>query len=109
MTAHEVFAIINGKDVMNTVVGEYTACNDYAKAMYGESAFAVEITQIPVQIGDTYEDGVFYRVIDGKKKRIDPIPTDTDNINTLMASNAEVKSLLEDTMTLLLELAEGQE
>ena len=109
MVVHEIYAIIYDDVVRNTIVGDYTSCNEYAKANFGETAFAIDITLIPAQTGDTYENGNFYRVINGKKKQIKPVPSDSEQIAELVASNREVTSLLEDTMTLLLELAEGQE
>jgi len=100
MVAHEVYAIISGRDVMNVVVGDYYNCNEVAKTGYGASAFAVEVTQYPVQIGDTYLNGVFSRLVDGEYVRIDPVPTEADEI-------ARLNSAMNDVELALVELYEG--
>ncbi len=99
MVAHLVFALINEGVVKNTVVGEYYDCDQAAKATYGNSAFAVEITQIPTQIGDTY-DGSFHRVVDGETNEIRPVPTESAQIATLTES-------LNNIELALVELYEG--
>ena len=85
MVAHMVFALIDEGIVKNTVVGEYYDCDQVAKATYGEKAFAVEITYIPAQIGDTY-DGTFHREVDGEVTDIKPVPTEAAQIATLTES-----------------------
>ena len=95
MVAHEVFALIHDRDVMNIVVGDYYNCNEAAKLQYGESAFAIEITRYPVQIGDVYLNGVFSRLVDGEYVRIDPLPTEADEIAQLTAEVAELQQTLE--------------
>lgn len=105
MAVHTIFALINEGEVQNTVVGEYTDCDQAAKSMYGQEAFAVDVTQIPVQIGDSY-DGAFHRVVNGETITIDPIPTDSQQIAALTASNEELRAYVEQIATALLDLAE---
>jgi len=100
MVAHEVYALISGRDVMNIVVGDYYNCNEAAKTEYGASAFAIEITQYPVQIGDEYLNGVFSRLVDGEYVRIDPYPTEAEEIIRL-------SDALNDVELALVELYEG--
>jgi hypothetical protein len=100
MVAHEVYALISGRDVMNIVVGDYYNCNEAAKTEYGASSFAVEITQYPVQIGDEYLNGVFSRLVDGEYIRIDPYPTESEEIIRL-------SDALNDVELALVELYEG--
>lgn len=100
MIAHEVFALISGRDVMNIVVGEYYDCDQAAKAEYGASSFAVDATQYPVEIGDHYLNGRFYRIEDGQEVDINPVPTEADEIASLNAA-------LNDVELALVELYEG--
>lgn len=100
MIAHEVYALIHDRDVMNIVVGDYYNCNEAAKATYGASAFAVEATQYPVQPGDHYLNGRFYKIEDGQEIDIDPVPTEADEIASLNAA-------LNDVELALVELYEG--
>ena len=109
MTVHTVFAQIFSSIVRNIVVGEYYDCDIAAKSTYGIEAFAIDVTQIPVQIDDLYEDGNFYRMVNGKKKKIEPIPTDSQKVESLMSSTQSANELLEEVATLLLELAEAAE
>ena len=109
MAVHTVFAQISSGIVRNIVVGDYYDCDIAAKSTYGIEAFAIEVTQIPTQIDDLYEDGKFYRMVNGKKKWIEPIPTDSQKIDSLMQSNGSTSELLEEVATLLLELAEASE
>ena len=100
MVAHEVFALIHDRDVMNIVVGDYYNCNEAAKLQYGASAFAIEVTQYPVQIGDEYLNGVFSRLVDGEYVRIDPVPTEADEI-------ARLTTAMNNVELALVELYEG--
>lgn len=109
MTVHTVFAQIYNGEVKNIVVGEYYYCDIAAKETYGNKAFAVDVTQIPVDIGDTYENGEFYHRENGRKKKVEPIPTDSQKIETLEETSSSVSELLEEVATLLLEIAEGTE
>ena len=61
MAAHLSFALIHNNTVANIAAGTYADCDAVAKATYGAEAFAVDITYIPVEIGDSYIDGVFSR------------------------------------------------
>lgn len=101
MVAHMIFALINEGEVKNVVVGEYYDCNEAAKATYGSNAFAIEVTQIPTQIGDTY-DGSFHRMVDGEMVDIRPVPTEAAQIASLTAS-------VENIELALVELYESEE
>ena len=64
MKAWENYAYILDGEVKNVgcfAVGGYTEANRIAATIYGDGAFAVEVTYIPTQAGDTYNNGVFYR------------------------------------------------
>lgn len=85
MIVHTIFAIISDGIIKNVSVGDYEITNYIAKASYGPDAFAVEVTQYPVQEGDLYENGNFYRVNSEtqEKTAIEMIPTDRDEINNI--------------------------
>lgn len=108
MICHTVFALIAECEVKNIVVGEFEPCNEVARAEYGEEACAVEVTQYPVQIGDFYEGGVFYREVNGEEVRIEPVPTDSQKIDMLTADNESLRAYLNDISMALTELAEGE-
>ena len=94
MVAHEVFALIHDRDVMNIVVGDYYNCNETAKETYGASAIAVEVTQYPVQPGDHYLNGRFWRDVDGEEVDIEPYPTEAEEIIRLSESMTDVELAL---------------
>lgn len=72
---HYVFALIESNEIKNLAVGNYYDCSQAAMATYGEDAVAIDVTQFPVEIGDSYEDGKFYRMIGGVKTEITRVPT----------------------------------
>lgn len=94
MVAHEVFALISGRDVMNVVVGDFYNCNEVARAEYGASSFAVEVTQYPVQPGDHYLNGRFWREEDGEEVDIYPLPTEANEISRLSEAMSNVELAL---------------
>lgn len=109
MAVHTVFALVYEGEVKNVVVGEYYYCDIAAKETYGNKAFAVDVTQIPVFIGDIYENGEFYRMVDGEKQKVEPIPTDTERLDAVETKAESTSALLEEVATLVLELAEAAE
>lgn len=104
--AHEVFALILHGVVANIVVGNYEECNKVAVDLYGEQAFAVEVTRIPVQINDTYHDGIFERTENGETVTIQPLPTESDNIETLKSLISNVRLELDAVSLSVLDLVE---
>ncbi|MCI8510841.1 MAG: hypothetical protein HFE83_02445 [Lachnospiraceae bacterium] len=64
MIIHPIFALIKGEEVLNTMVCDdgYTMANDIAHAAFGEDAFAVEVSQLAVSMGDLYKEGNFYKI-----------------------------------------------
>lgn len=95
MVAHLNFALVLGREVMNVVVGTYHECSEVAKSMYGAEAFAVEATQVPAEIGDLYHDGYFFRIENGSEMMIEPIPTDSEKIDRLIAENKALREELD--------------
>lgn len=104
---HEVFALISENEVKNVIVGDFYNCNEIARIEYGEDAVAVEVTQYPVQSGDRYENGNFYRIVDGKRVSIDPVPTDSQKLDMLMSDNAQLSKYVELIATELLNTTGG--
>lgn len=111
MTVHTAFALIQGGEVKNTVIGEYYDCDQAAKTEYGSEAFAIEITQIPAQIGDTY-DGDFWREENGEKRKLEWIPTSEEIIASLNEENKTIKAQMNIIMAALtdaVEMMEGED
>lgn len=95
MTYWQNYAFISEGKVKNIGVyepnGAYTLANMQAKFSLNDSeAEAVNVTQIPVMIGDDYKDGTFYR--NGIK--IEKLPTDEEEITELKHA---VESLRDDS------------
>jgi len=102
--AHNVYALINNGAVQNVAVGNYYDCNVVAKHTYGSDAVAVEVTYIPVEIGDTYEGGKFYRMIQGNKTEITRIPTEEE---TVAAHTVAIESQDDEIDNLWVAVLEG--
>ena len=83
MTYWSIYASIKNNTVMNVAVfdpnGAFAVANNCAHELYGDGAFAVDVTQIPVQTGDVYVHGQFYR----NGSEILPLPTDEEQIASL--------------------------
>lgn len=87
MTVHTIFALISEGVIKNVCVGDYPNCNDVAHNLYGDEAYAIEVTQYAVQEGDKYEDNEFRRYAeDGTYTVIEYTPTDSQEIETLKSS-----------------------
>ncbi len=65
MWCNQIFSLISPIEDINTiqniiVCDNYEVANSIARMSYGDEAFAVDTTLTPVQIGNTYTDGLFY-------------------------------------------------
>lgn len=80
----------------------YTLANDHAHEFHGESAFAVDVTQIPVNVNDTYSHGQFYR----NGEEILPLPTDEEQIRSLSEQIESAQNDMTDVQIALVELYE---
>lgn len=105
MICHTVFALIQGGVVRHVIVGEFEECNQIARMDYGDKAFAVEVTRIPVTTGDIYRGGTFYRSEKGVETRIDPIPTEADQIADLRSMLTALRTELDATSLAVLDMA----
>ena len=90
MIVWQIFAF-----VLNETVQCITNCDNYedanriARAVYGDSAFAVDCLQYPCQVGDKYINGVFYH-IDPKTQEqtfIQYVPTKEEQVEHLLNKN----------------------
>ena len=80
MWCNQIFSLINEDKIKNTIVCDnYEVANQIAKITYGDNAFAVDTTLYPVNIGDNYINGLFYR--DGEL--IERNPTEEERITEL--------------------------
>lgn len=96
MVVHTIFAIVSDTVIKDVCVGDYGITNDIAHERYGNDAFAIEVTQYPVQEGDKYIDGEFRRYTDDKKYTvIEYIPTDEQKITALEGKSSEASSTIE--------------
>ena len=89
MIAQRIWSFIKNNKVMNIIVCDnYALADSLAKSSLGEEAFAVEITQVPTSIGDSYANGIFTNK-DGVE--ISPLPTAEEEVATLKSE----KNILE--------------
>lgn len=102
--AHEVFALVFNGVVANVVVGTYTDCDAVAKASYGNNAFAVDVTYIPTQTGDTYHDGIFERTVDGETITVEPVLSESQQIALLLNKAVEIRNELDAVSMSVLDL-----
>lgn len=96
-----VYALIGeDKEIKNIGVysldGGYTLACIHAVEMFGEGAIAVEVSQYPVQIGDTYDEGRFYRIVGDERIKIEPYPTEKQEIIGLKAENESLNESIDD-------------
>lgn len=100
------YAVIRNREVVNIAVyapdGAYTIANDQAHTFYGSDAFAVDVTQIPVAIGDEYYRGAFYR----DHVEIIKLPTDEEQIADLSQQIVTAQNDMNDVQIALVELYE---
>ena len=103
MKAWEEYAFIIDGVVQNVAVfavGGYTDANIVAREVYGEGALAVNVSQIPTTIGDTYKDGAFYRKDDeGNEQEVPVIATEEQAVDALNQTTADLKTSTESNTT----------
>lgn len=101
------FALIYENEVKNIFICEnYELANQLARASFGDEAFAVETTRYASGIGNKYENGIFYKILeDGTKKQIEYIPTAEDKIIELQSKldNSQSISISQYENNLILE------
>ena len=110
MTYWKDFAFVKEQKIVNIAVyapdGAYTAANLQAKQFYGSDAIAVDVTQYPVKIGDTYENGTFLR----DRIQIDPLPTDEEELailkKTVSSITESANSASEAVDSIIISMAE---
>jgi len=64
------YALIIKNEVVNITVGEYEQIVESARKIYKQEVLVVDISRIPVWIGDSYDGSAFYR--HGKKVELLP-------------------------------------
>lgn len=89
--AHTVYALIVGGEVVNLTVGDYYEVAESAAKIYGQQVIVVDVTRIPVWVGDAYDDGTFWR----HGSAIEPIPSDAEAISKLQDDAADLRELVE--------------
>jgi hypothetical protein len=93
------FALIYENEIKNRFeCDNYELANVLAKASFGNEAFAVDTTRYATNIGDKYENGVFYHVLeDGTLERSLYISTEKDNIAELQSKLIQSQLALAET------------
>lgn len=102
--------IYNGKVENTFLCDNYELANVIARCAFGNDAFAVEIEQYAVQCGDLYHNGSFWRVNEeGAKEEIPYIPTDSQQIQTLMTQISELQTENEELTLAIADMIGGGE
>lgn len=106
MIVHQVFAQIFNETVQNVMVCDnYELANYLARAVYGDTAFAVDCLQYPCQIGDKYIDSTFYHIDPETKEQIviQYIPTQEQQVWQLQSDKKRLEEELTSTQIALTE------
>ena len=98
MIAQLVYAVIKDSIVKNIIVAtDIESAQMVSRAIFGEDAFAIEVTYVPCMEGDIYRNHDFFRIDeDGNEVLIERIPTEADEIKRLNQENQELTFLLAD-------------
>lgn len=88
---------------------EYDKANYVAKAIHGDDAYAVDVTYIPVEIDDEYDDGTFYRMVDGERVVVEPFLTESNRIDVLESNNTMTTDSINSIELALIELYESED
>ena len=89
IVVHTIFALVSNNEIKNVCVGTYPDCSDVAHNLYGDDAFAIEVTQYAVQEGDKYIDGEFRHYKENGTYEVIPYtPTDAQDISVLKQETA---------------------
>lgn len=97
MAVHQTYAIIYEETVQQvSLFDNYEEANQVARAVYGDTAIAVDCQQYPCQAGDKYINNTFYKA-DGVTP-IPYIPTQEQQVAQLRAENQELTLALADVI-----------
>jgi len=98
MIAQLVYAVIYESVVKNIIVAtDIESAQMVSRAIFGEDAFAIEVTYVPCMEGDIYRDHEFYRLDEnGNEILVKRMPTEADEIKRLNKENKELTTLLAD-------------
>ena len=99
MKAWEEYAFVVDGIVQSVgvfAVGGYTEASIVAREVYGKNALAINVSQIPTAMGDTYRGGVFYRKdAEGNEKEVPTILTEEQAVDGLTVTTAGLKTSTE--------------
>lgn len=95
MYCNQIFSLISPVNSVNTVKNiivcdNYEVANQISRLTYGQNAYAIDTTLIPVAVGDTHIDGVFKR----GETVITAVPTEAQKIATLEVANATMSDTI---------------
>ena len=107
MWCNQIFSVMSYSEttqvytIENIIVADnYQISNQIARGAYGSTAIALDTTLVPVSIGDTYKDGVYYSTETGNI--IEPNPTEAEQIAAL---NTTVNDLATTQADILYEMS----
>ena len=85
-------------------VGGYQEANRIAKEVFGETAYAVNATNIRAKAGDRYHDDAFWHVEvndDGTETetKLEPVPSEEDRIEAVETTSATNTSSIDANTT----------
>lgn len=99
--AHKIFAVLVNNKIVELGVWDddsasYSLANEFAKIHFGSNAMAIDVTDYPVAVEDSYVDGEFYRNMNGESKKIDRIPTYVERLDLLEQKVKDIEKMLEE-------------
>ena len=68
------YALIIKNEVVNITVGVYEQIAESARKIYKQEVLVVDISRIPVWVGDSYDGSAFYR----HGKKVEPLPDEEE-------------------------------
>lgn len=99
MYCNQIFSLISGGIVQNVVVADnFEIANRVARDLYGNGAIAVDTTLYPLSIGDTYENGRFYRTQNGQKTEIVRNLTEQEQLEGLRSRYDDILAMQADIL-----------
>lgn len=106
MICWTVFALLSEKyEVKDVTLGSFFESDQIAKSRYGSNAYAYDVTQIPVQVGDTYnpDNDTFYH----EGNIVERMPTEKEELYNLQNELYIAKNELTTTQLAIVEIYES--
>ena len=104
MWCNQIFSLIHENTIKNIIVCDnYEMANQIARDQFGEDAFANDTTLYPVSIGDLYNNGNYYHLVNEDPENpqymiIERNLTEAEEINELKNQNIDLLMTLVDSI-----------